>query len=142
MLDERKLDNSSSSGAQFVPANADLAERGRVRHWLLGHYRFVYAIDLILLYLSSMFYITARIVTGGWSLPSRTVLVVVIGSGIIAALPFVSGENFEQRFVEALASPGSKELKRIKILVAAAFCLILALALAIAAFHPAHRIHR
>lgn len=110
------------------------------RRWLLQHYRFVYAADLILLYLSAMFYITARIVTGASSAPSRTLLVILIGAGIIAGLPFVTGENFERDFVSALASPGSKKVKRIEIIVGAALIVILAAAVAIAILHPAHPI--
>jgi membrane protease YdiL (CAAX protease family) len=118
---------------------ADGAEERRgFRRWLADHYRFVYAIDLILLYLSAMFYITARIVTGSGSAPSRTLLVLLIGSGIIAALPFVAGENFEKDFASALANPGSKKLKRIEMIVAAALLLILAAAVAVAILHPAH----
>lgn len=113
-----------------------------VRHWLLEHYRFLYAADLILLYLSAMFYLTARIVTGASSAPSRTVLVILIGAVIIAALPFVTGENFERDFVVALANPGSKKLKRIEIILGIALLLILVAAVAVAIFHPAHSVHR
>lgn len=122
------------------PANT-AATRG-FRHWLLEHYRFVYAVDLVLLYLSAMFYITARIVTGASSAPSRTMLVLLIGAGIIAALPFVTGENFERDFVSALANPGSAKLKRMEMIFALALLLILAAAVAVAILHPLQSIRR
>jgi hypothetical protein len=142
MLQQRKLEEAAP-GVQLSGSNGKPPAQLRgFRQWLLEHYRFLYAIDLIVLYLSSMFYITARIVSGASSAPTRTVLVILIGSGIIAALPFVTGENFERDFVGALANSGSKKLKRIEIIVAAALLLILAAAVAVAIFHPAHRLHR
>lgn len=112
------------------------------RRWLLEHYRFVYAADLILLYLSAMFYITARMITGASSAPARTLLVILIGAGIIAALPYVTGENFERDFAGALANPGSKKVKRVEIIVGCALLLILGVAVAVAILHPAHSLHR
>ncbi len=142
MLEEQRAEGNSSSGAHVAPpAHAAPPPRG-LRGWLLVHYRFLYAVDLILFYLSSMFYITARIVTGKSSVPSRTLLVIVIGSGIMAALPLVTGANFEKDFVGALRSPGSKKLRRIEIAIVAALVLILAVVLAIAISHPAHRVPR
>ncbi len=143
MLQERKVQDESSADVHVSGSNGRPAEPTRgFRHWLLEHYRFLYGADLILLYLSAMFYITARIVTGASSAASRTVLVVLIGSGIIAALPFVTGENFERDFAGALANPGSNKRKRIEIIVAAALLLILAAAVAVAIFHPTHLAHR
>ena len=142
MLEEQKFDNAPSPGAEVVAADAARVPPPRgFRGWLLAHYRFLYGMDLILVYISSMFYITARIVTGKSSVPSRTLLVIVIGSGIIAALPFVTGDNFEKDFVGALTSPQSKKFKRVEIAIAAALLLILAVVLAVAISHPAHRVH-
>jgi hypothetical protein len=140
MLQERKLEETTSASAPISGANGEAAARAHgVRQWLLEHYRFLYGVDLILLYLSAMFYITARIVTGASSAAARSLLVILIGAGIIAALPFVTGENFERDFVSALANPGSKKLKRIEIIVGTALLLILAAAVAVAIVHPAHR---
>jgi hypothetical protein len=142
MLEQRKLEQQPSAGP-MVAANTGPASRPQgLRGWLLAHYRFLYAMDLILLYLSSMFYITARIVTGRSSVPARLMLVAVIGSGIIAALPFVTGENFEKDFAGALAAPRSKKFKRVEIIVLAALLLILVAVLAFAISHGAHRIQR
>jgi hypothetical protein len=142
MLQERKLEETTSASAPISGANGEAAARARgVRQWLLQHYRFLYGVDLILLYLSAMFYITARIVTGASSAAARSLLVILIGAGIIAALPFVTGENFERDFASALANPGSKKLKRIEIIVGTALLLILAAAVAVAIVHPAHRVH-
>lgn len=139
MLQEHKL-GEHSPAAPLSGSNAGGAARARgFRQWLLEHYRFLYGADLILLYLSAMFYIMARIVTGASSVASRTLLVVLIGAGIIAALPFVTGENFERDFVSTLANPGSKKLKRVEIIAGIALLLILAAAVAVAIFHPAHR---
>ncbi|HTU34013.1 MAG TPA: hypothetical protein VMF66_09445 [Candidatus Acidoferrum sp.] len=138
MLQQPNLEQHSSPAKISGPDSDSIVEGHGLRQWLLGHYRFLYAVDLILLYLSAMFYITARIVTGPSSAASRTILVVLIGSGIISALPFVTGDNFEKDFAFALANPGSKKLKRIEIVVAAALLLILAVAVAVAIFHPAH----
>jgi hypothetical protein len=143
MLEEQRAEGNSSCGAHVAPpAHAAPRPPGGLRGWLLAHYRFLYAVDLILFYLSSMFYITARIVTGKSSVPSRTLLVIVIGSGIMAALPLVTGANFEKDFVGALRSPGSKKLRRIEIAIVAALVLILAVVLAVAISHPAHRLSR
>jgi hypothetical protein len=142
MLDERKLDSAPPTG-QIAGAGAERVPPARgFRGWLLAHYRFLYGMDLILVYLSSMFYITARIVTGKSSVPSRTMLVIVIGSGIIAALPFVTGDHFEKDFVGALSSPQSKKFKRVELIIGGALLLILAVVLAVAISHPAHRVHR
>jgi hypothetical protein len=140
MLHEQKLGSSSARPSPIAAPGAERPTPPRgLRGWLLAHYRFVYAVDLILLYLSSMFYITARIVTGKSSVPSRTLLVIVIGSLILAVLPLVTGANFEKDFVFALAAPQSTKFKRIEIAVAAALLLILAVAIAIAISHPAHQ---
>lgn len=140
MIEEQKAEKLPHA-AVAVPTTAAPSQQPRgFRGWLLAHYRFLYAMDLILLYLSSMFYIMARIVTGRSSVPSRTLLVFVIGSGIIAALPLVTGTNFEKDFVGALRNPGSKKLRRVEIAIAAALVVILAVAVAIVIFHPAHRV--
>lgn len=142
MLEERKLEGQSAAPVNVAEAVAGAGKSRGVRQWLLEHYRFLYAADLILLYLSAMFYITARIVTGASSAASRTLLVLVIGSGILAALPFVTGENFERDFVASLANPGSKKVRRVEIIIAAALLLILVAAVAVAILHPAHTVRR
>ena len=142
MLQQDNLEQHSSPTKIPVSNGGSAAEAHGLRQWVLGHYRFLYAADLILLYLSAMFYVMARIVTGASSAASRTLLVLLIGSGIIAALPFVTGENFEKDFAFALANPGSKKLKRVEIVIASALLLILAAAVAVAIFHPARHVPR
>lgn len=142
MLHEETEQNSAASERIPASTSSPAAHERGFRHWVVGHYRFLYAADLILLYLSAMFYLTARIVTGASSASSRTVLVILIGAVIIAALPFVTGENFERDFVIALANPGSKKRKRVEIILGAALLLILLAAVAVAIFHPGHPVHR
>lgn len=142
MLQQDNLEQHSSPAKIPASSSASATEARGFRGWVLGHYRFLYAADLILLYLSAMFYMMARVVTGPSSAASRTLLVLVIGSGIIAALPFVTGKNFENDFAFALANPGSKKRKRIEIAVAAVLVLILAAVVVIAIFHPAHHVPR
>jgi hypothetical protein len=139
MLDERQLE-SQPLAAPVNSSESPATSPSGLRGWLLARYRFLYAVDLIVVYLSSMFYITARLVTGKSSVPSRALLVMVIGSGILAVLPLVTGANFEKDFVGALRSPQSKKFKRIEITVAATLLLILAIAIAVAISHPAHRV--
>jgi len=142
MLEEHKLEEQSAAPVNVAEPAVSAGKTRGVRQWLLGHYRFLYAADLILLYLSSMFCITARIVTGASSAASRTLLVIVIGSGILAALPFVTGENFERDFVASLANPGSKKVRRVEIIVGTALLLILVVAVAVAILHPTHAVRR
>lgn len=140
MQQKTEQDSPQTAGVSGSSESPAAHARG-FRQWVVEHYRFLYAADLILLYLSAMFYLTARIVVGPSSAQSRTLLVVLIGSGIVAALPFVTGENFEKDFVVALANPGSKKRKRIEIILGAALLLILIAAVAVAIFHPAHPVH-
>ncbi|MGH9734699.1 MAG: hypothetical protein ACRD8A_08940 [Candidatus Acidiferrales bacterium] len=142
MLQQDNLEQRSSPAETSGSTGGLSAERRGLRQWILGHYRFLYAVDLILLYLSAMFYLMARVVTGASSAASRGLLVLLIGSGIIAALPFVTGANFEKDFAFALANPGSKKRKRIEIIVAAAVLLLLAVAVAVAIFHPTRHLLR
>ncbi len=141
MIQENNLEPHSTPGTVSEPTDSS-AQVGGFRQWALGHYRFLYAADLILLYLSAMFYMMARIVTGASSTTSRTLLVILIGSGIIGALPFVTGENFERDFAIALANPRSKRWKRIQIIVVAALLVILGAAVTVAIVYPTHHIHR
>ncbi|HEX5423827.1 MAG TPA: hypothetical protein VFW94_09785 [Candidatus Acidoferrales bacterium] len=142
MLQQDNLEQRSSPAKVSGENDSSLADARGFRQWVLGHYRFLYAADLILLYLSAMFYMMARVITGASSAASRSLLVLLIGCGIIAALPFVTGQNFEKDFAFALANPGSKKRKRIEIIVATALLLLLAIAVAVAIFHPAHHVLR
>lgn len=138
MLQQDNLEPHSSPVKVAGQTDGSPADARGFRQWVLGHYRFLYAVDLILLYLSAMFYMMARVVTGPSSATSRSLLVLLIGSGIIAALPFVTGANFEKDFAFALANPKSNKRKRIEIIVAAVLLLLLIIAVAVAIFHPAH----